>query len=213
MLSSLAVLLLFICSHVWGHEHPILNVNTTSGIVRGAIDPSYPLVRRFLGLPYAEPPVHHLRWEPPVPKSVVSAGINATHFGASCPQFCPSLGDGVFYCDIIPQFRNQGPTSEDCLLLSIWAPIDLRRTRRNATGISTGFPVLLWLHGGAWIFGGSSTPYLQPSQVRQTLGFCGSKCDEEHYSDRLVQVGSKVSKPHCGPGEVSSLPFFEFQCV
>lgn len=165
MFISFALPLLFTCAQVWGHEHPLLSVNTTSGTVRGAIDPSYPLVRRFLGVPYAEPPVLDLRWEPPVPKGVVLAEINATHFGASCPQYCNI--NAKFFCDGIPQFSIQGPTSEDCLFLNIWAPVNPRRARHNSTGNSTGLPVLFWLHGGGWRRGGSSSPYFQPSQVRQ----------------------------------------------
>lgn len=168
MLLSLAIQLLFICGHVWGHQHPLLSVNTTSGTVKGAIDASYPLVRRFLGVPYAEPPVRQLRWEPPVPKKVVSAGIDAAHFGPSCPQFCNDLDPAKFYCDIIPQFVIRGPTNEDCLFLSIWAPVKPRRAQHNSSGNSTGLPVIFWVHGGGLKFGGSTTPYLQPSQVRQT---------------------------------------------
>lgn len=166
MFIPLALQLLFICGHVWGHELRLLSVNTTSGTVRGAIDAAYPLVRQFLGVPYAEPPVDDLRWEPPVRKSVVSAGINATHFGASCPQNCFNFGPYPFYCTVIPEFRIDGSTNEDCLFLNIWAPVKPRRARNNSTGKSTGLPVLFWVHGGGYSFGGSSIPYLQPSQVR-----------------------------------------------
>lgn len=103
---------LFICARVWGHEHP----------------------------PCAEPPVHDLRWEPPVPKGVMSAGINATHFGPSCPQHCNITAR--FFCDGIPQFSIQGPTNDDYLFLSIWAPGNPRRASHNWTDNSTGLPVL-----------------------------------------------------------------------
>lgn len=73
-------------------------------------------------------------------KGVVSAGINATHFGASCPQHCNI--NVKFFCDGIPQVLIQGPTNEDCLFLSIWAPVNPRRTRDNSTSNSTGLPVL-----------------------------------------------------------------------
>ncbi len=42
---------------------------------------------RFLGLPYAEPPVGDLRFRDPVPKAKPWEGVrNATEFGSNCPQ-------------------------------------------------------------------------------------------------------------------------------
>jgi para-nitrobenzyl esterase len=38
-----------------------------------------------------------------------------------------------------------GPTAEECLSLNVWAPDD-----------AAGLPVMVWIHGGAYVIGGSS---------------------------------------------------------
>lgn len=57
----------------WAHNYdppscgsfPGLIVNTTSGELQGTINSTSPNVRQFLGIPYAEPPVGRLRFQPP----------------------------------------------------------------------------------------------------------------------------------------------------
>lgn len=146
---------------------PTLNVNTTVGIVNGAVNASTPNVAHFLGIPFAEAPVGNLRWAPPVAKAVVPGGnINATAFGPACVQLGAGAGGGqsVFSVDA-PQFGVQGPTSEDCLSLGIWAPFN------NATANSARLPVLVWIYGGAFLGGGGNTPYQIPaSWVQRTQG-------------------------------------------
>lgn len=89
----------------------------------------------FRGVPFARPPLGELRWKPPQP--VTWAGeLDATEFELPCPQPVPeegANGGGV-----------SGPTSEDCLYLNLWAPVD-----------AEGAPVMLWLYGGAGYLGGA----------------------------------------------------------
>ena len=63
---------------------------------------------------------------------------DATRFGPVCPQ--PSFAN--FRIDL------GGPQTEDCLRLNIWASSD--------TEPGDGKPVMVWLHGGAYILGSSS---------------------------------------------------------
>lgn len=142
-----------------------LNVNTTVGMVAGAVNASTPNVAHFLGIPFAEAPVGNLRWAPPVAKAVVPGGsINATAFGPACVQMGGGGGQSVFSVDA-PQFGVQGPTSEDCLSLAIWAPFD------NATANSARLPVLVWIYGGGFFAGGGDTPYQIPAPwVQRTQG-------------------------------------------
>jgi para-nitrobenzyl esterase len=44
-------------------------------------------VQRFLGIPYAEPPVGDARWRPPVPKAPWPDTFRAERFGPWCAQF------------------------------------------------------------------------------------------------------------------------------
>ncbi|MFJ6852384.1 carboxylesterase/lipase family protein [Streptomyces sp. NPDC091271] len=82
---------------------------------------------RFAGIPYAAPPVGSLRWKPPAPPAAWNGVRPATAFGSQCPQ--------------------QTGGSEDCLSLNVYRP-------QNRP--SVGLPVMVWLHGGAYVSGAGS---------------------------------------------------------
>ena len=91
-------------------------------------------VAMFKGIPYAEPPVGRLRWQPPVAHKPWSSTLDATDFGAQCLQ--PSSA------------QNPSAYNESCLFLNIYAP---------AAKPAKPLPVMLWIHGGAYVSGGSNT--------------------------------------------------------
>lgn len=93
---------------------------------------------RFYDIPFAAPPVGPLRWAPPQPAPAWKGTREASAFGPACPQ--PVYKDGR-----INGGGYAGPTSEDCLNLNVVAP-------RNARAA----PVLVWIYGGANIFGANS---------------------------------------------------------
>lgn len=68
-------------------------------------------IRVFLGIPYAEPPLKELRFQPPVPKSPWTGSIQASNGKRECPQ--------AFGASIIGD--------EDCLYLNVYAPLVSRR--------------------------------------------------------------------------------------
>lgn len=81
---------------------------------------------RWLGIPFAQPPVGALRFKAPVPVKSPSDGVtNATTFGNACPQRISNVG---------------APISEDCLYINVWRP--------QGTSPSEKFPVLAWIYVG-----------------------------------------------------------------
>jgi len=116
-----------------------LRVAIDTGVVRGHLDGN---TRAFLGIPYAAPPVGDLRWKPPQPALPQSAIFEAIEVGIQCPQ----------------SFSLSGPGgSEDCLFVNVWAP-------RGKTGL----PVMVWLHGGAFIFGSGGDAYYNGRYLTET---------------------------------------------
>jgi para-nitrobenzyl esterase len=115
-------------------------VETSLGPVYGAFDEASQQ-DRFLGIPYAEPPVDALRFRPPQPKAPWTAPRDCTRFGHSGVQiFDPSEGDYEEFTDALPgAIQERWVGNEDCLTLNIW---------RRAKGTANR-PVLVWIHGGA----------------------------------------------------------------
>ncbi len=95
-------------------------------------------VDAYLGIPYAEPPTGANRWRPPNPPAEHDDVLEATAFGAICPQVEPS-----------PKKVAQ---SEDCLSLNVWTP------HSGSTGTESALPVMVFIHGGSFIDSGSSLP-------------------------------------------------------
>lgn len=103
---------------------PRPEVRTAAGTVRGTNGRGF---QAFLGIPYAEPPVGALRWRSPVPKMPWMNTREAQTPGSACAQ--NALGAGL--------------GAEDCLFVNVHTP-----NPRPAMA-----PVLVWIHGGAFIFG------------------------------------------------------------
>ena len=117
------------------HEEHILAA-TDRGFVIGLETPG---MNKFLGIPYAAPPVGDLRWRPPQPHARWFVR-DATKFANHCPQ--PASPFGL------------ASLTEDCLYLNVYAP--------NHPGIIRDLfekhPVMVWIHGGA-LFLGESDDY------------------------------------------------------
>jgi para-nitrobenzyl esterase len=115
-------------------------VVTDNGPVRGIVTPT---IRKFLGIPYAAPPVGDLRWRPPRSHARWDNPLDATKFGNHCPQPVSPFG--------LPS------VTEDCLFLNVYTPPKINR------GAPHRHPVMVWIHGGA-LFLGESDDY-DPSKL------------------------------------------------
>jgi para-nitrobenzyl esterase len=113
-------------------------VETPLGPVRGREAGG---VRRFLGVPYAAPPVGALRFAPPAPHAGWTEPREAAAFGAAPLQPADGLSQ-------LLGLLGEHPQSEDCLTLNVFAPAAPAPPR----------PVLVWLHGGAFQTGTAAGP-------------------------------------------------------
>ncbi|PQE13480.1 hypothetical protein CJF32_00005356 [Rutstroemia sp. NJR-2017a WRK4] len=106
------------------------SVQTTSGLVYGHAA-SNTSVSEYLEIPYAEPPIGALRFEPPR-KYTSNSTINGTNYGFSCPvastyvaTLSPEQHSGFNFTVGGTQILNaiaqvDEKFSEDCLTLNIW---------------------------------------------------------------------------------------------
>ena len=101
---------------------------TDAGVVVGSAVAG---LRVWRGIPYARPPLGPDRFRPPAPPRPWAGSRRADQFGPVAPQVATH-----------PLLAEEGPQSEDCLTVNIWAPA--------AAG---PHPVLVWIHGGALVTG------------------------------------------------------------
>ena len=113
------------------------SVETTRGGLRGAHEDG---IAVFRGIPYAQPPVGALRLRAPQPVERWREPRDATRFGPAQPQRSDALPARL---GLVPE-----RTDEDCLTLNVFTP------RPDAAAR----PVLVWLHGGAFIGGSACAP-------------------------------------------------------
>ena len=137
-------LLMVFCLHA---QQPETNINvvqdkapvirTTAGVLRGTTEGNVDI---FMGIPYAAAPVGEFRWRPPQPFPAWQGERDATKFGASCAQAGWPRGSG----------KIADGSSEDCLFLNIWRPANAKPGAK--------LPVMVWIHGGAFVGGSGSDP-------------------------------------------------------
>ncbi len=137
--STLSVTAMLITAplHVANAQQSTPRVRVTGGEVVGTADSG---VAKFLGIPYAAPPVGANRWRAPQPVAPWKGAREAADYTASCPQPLPIRG--------VPPGTRVATISEDCLGLNVWAP----------AGLSERHPVMVWIHGGGNDEGTASRP-------------------------------------------------------
>ncbi|KAH7397702.1 carboxylesterase [Cadophora sp. MPI-SDFR-AT-0126] len=134
-------------------------IETTSGPVTGHASTKFPEVSVYLGIPFGQAPVGHLRFAAPV-KFVGSSPINGSAFGNTCPQL-PSAGgtaptpEAIAFSNVtgvglelFSTIGSLGTTSEDCLSLNIWTKPQSGEEKKA---------VMIYIYGGGFSAGSSAT--------------------------------------------------------
>ena len=99
----------------------------------------------FRGVPYAAPPTGELRFRAPAPPAPWTTVRDARQFGPTPPQ-------------LLSIMRDLAPQSEDCLHLNVWTPSGPARPRAP-------MPVVVFVHGGAFVSGASTHPMYDCRQL------------------------------------------------
>ncbi|XP_043350933.1 fatty acyl-CoA hydrolase precursor, medium chain-like isoform X3 [Dermochelys coriacea] len=128
--------------------HP--EVVTKYGKLRGQqikVDGAEAHVDVFLGIPFAKPPVGHLRFSPPEPAEPWKGLRDATSYPPMCIQD-PVAGQHL--SDTFTNRKEKLPfqVSEDCLFLNVYTPASVEKDM---------LPVMVWIHGGGLVIGAAST--------------------------------------------------------
>lgn len=111
-----------------------ITVSAGAGVLRGRTVEGG--VRRFLGIPYAEPPVGERRFRPPARRRRFDDTVDAGEYGPTAPHL---VGQGS---KLLPDRSAPG---DDYLNLNVWAPPG-----------GSDHPVIVFIHGGGWWSGSGS---------------------------------------------------------
>jgi para-nitrobenzyl esterase len=115
-------------------------VNTTAGPIEGQQVGSH---QEYLGIPFAAPPTGANRFRAPQPVTPWTTVRPAMSFGPRAPQIAGAM-------EISINGGTPPPVSEEeCLTLNVWTPAADHERR----------PVMVWIHGGAFVSGAGSSPW------------------------------------------------------
>ncbi|XP_033606831.1 carboxylesterase 1E isoform X3 [Cryptotermes secundus] len=116
------------------------------GALRGSLNTSAWTSRaiyQFQGIPFAKPPVGHLRFKPPEPADPWNGTLDATKFGKKCPALTRSNQEQEFkeWTSLLTP-----ENTEDCLTLNVYTP-------KLFSNASLALPVMVYIHGGSFRLG------------------------------------------------------------
>jgi para-nitrobenzyl esterase len=140
-------------------------------------------IAKFMGIPYAAPPIGPARWRAPAMAAERTEILAANKFGPSCPQASGQM------------FQPAVPNSEDCLTINIFTPAHMDER----------LPVMVWIHGGGLTTGTAADPLYDGSGLARegvvlvtfnyrlgALGWLGSEIlSEDEDGDGIGNYGMK----------------------
>lgn len=97
------------------------------------------------------------RFQPPIPEPRALTTIHATEWSPACVQAAHELGG-----DIIGSALRPLGTTEDCLRLSLTMPGDIV--------LGDLRPVMVWIHGGSYVFGAGDAAIFDPRAIVEEQG-------------------------------------------
>ena len=118
-------------------------------------------VASWLGIPYAKPPVGERRFKAPEYVDASDRVFEARYYGKGA---FGSLG----YPDCIQKL-----VSEDCLYLNIWVNADDKTEKK---------PVMVWIHGGAYVIGSGSQ-----------ISYSGANLVQAHSDIIMVNINYRLN--------------------
>jgi len=123
----------------------IQTVTVTEGQLQGVVADG---VACFKGIPFAAPPVGDLRWKSPAPAKAWAGVRRADAYASGCMQD-PGM---------LKMMGAAANVSEDCLYLNVWTAAKAADEKR---------PVMVWIHGGAFVGGMTGTPMFDGTKFAQ----------------------------------------------
>ncbi len=121
------------------------SVRSSGGELQGVVADG---VASFKGVPFAAPPVGDLRWKAPQPAKPWTGIRKADTYAPGCMQDLSMVKMG----------GAAGSVSEDCLYLNVWTAAQNAAEKR---------PVMVWIHGGAFVGGMTGTPMFDGTKLAQ----------------------------------------------
>lgn len=119
-------------------------------------------VLTWLSIPYAEAPIDKLRFKKPVPIKSWTEPLDGTQWPNKCIQI-DNLGK--MSAKIAYKQGKMDSYSEDCLYLNVFVPYNVYLKSIVEKDSKFNAPVLLWIHGGAFLIGSSTDDRIEPSTL------------------------------------------------
>lgn len=126
-------------------------------------------IEYYRGIPFGQPPLGNLRFRPSIPYNGSLDGIKATDYGPTCYNQNifkvwdlqkPLLPFIKWFTPSLLDVTKNSDQSEDCLNLNIYRPA--------GTPANAKLPVVVWVFGGAFQYGGAAT-YPGDKWVRDSI--------------------------------------------